>query len=187
MFAGIIHAANNEGVKIWAVGNESSISISGSSNVNNFNFALKQYNGKDTIVAVQKGQDIVFKKGAVRLNVADFKNPNPILTKDFKKTVRAKEFPEIIMNFIVLNGVPEGGQNQRMKAQIEIKLAGKSKIIPVMLNACRNGDNIAIRGFETVYFSDFGLTPPTNVLGFINVKNDLTVNFQLSLKVVNEG
>ncbi|MER3471376.1 MAG: hypothetical protein C4330_08575 [Chitinophagaceae bacterium] len=91
------------------------------------------------------------------------------------------------MNFIVLNGVPTCGQHQKIKAQIEIILAGKSKIIPVMLTACRNGDKIYIKGSECLYFSDFGLTPPSNVLGFINVKNDLTVNFQLALRVVDKA
>jgi len=73
LITGLFQATNTESVKVWTVDKESTISILGSSNVNTFNFNLKKYNGNNTIIAVQKGSDIVFKKGVVRSSVTDFK------------------------------------------------------------------------------------------------------------------
>jgi hypothetical protein len=189
-FSAMGRTQNAESVKIWAVGKESKISIQGSSNVNTFTFDLKQYSKKDTLIAVQKTSQlpVLFRKGILHLPVDDFKNANPFLTKDFKKIIKAKSYPEIVMIFRSLNSLPATGtQNQRLNAEVEICLAGKSKIFQICLTSTRNGENIFVQGSEHICFSDFGLTAPGKVMGFITVKDQLTVEFQLSLKVLYEG
>lgn len=190
MFPVVDTISSAETIKVWAVGKESKVSILGSSNVNTFAFDVKEYNGKDTLIAIQKQKQVAvfFRKGILRIPVEDFKNGNPMLTRDFKKTIKAKNFPEIIMNFRNLNFLPEpGAQNQKVNAEVEIVVAGKNKIFQFPLVASRLGNTIYVKGDEKMNFSDFGLVPPNKVLGFINVNNELSIHFQLALKVVAEG
>src|SRR5689334_23009836 len=96
-----------EKVNVWAVGKESRISIIGSSNVNTFAFDAKQYSGKDTLIALNGSRTgLQFRRGILRLPVADFKNGNPMLTRDFRKMIKAGSHPHIIMNFRSLAAVP---------------------------------------------------------------------------------
>ncbi len=188
MFPGLNRAGDSENVRIWTVAKESKISILGSSNVNTFSFDIKQYSGKDTLVALQpnKQTKAFFKKGVVRLPVNDFKNPNPFLTKDFRKIIKSKSHPDILMNFRSLNSLPaQGAKEERISADVDISLAGKSKSFRICLSATRNGNVIYLKGNEQLCFSDFGLEAPENIMGFINVKDELSVNFQLALKVLN--
>lgn len=175
-----------EKVNVWAVGKESRISIIGSSNVNTFAFDVKQYSGKDTLIALNSSKmGLQFRRGMLRLPVTDFKNGNPMLTRDFRKMIKAGSHPNIIMNFRSLAAVPaEGAQNQRIMAEVEIILAGRSKIFQFPLLASRTGNTISVKGSEQVAFTDFGLQAPDKIMGFITVNNNLDVKFELSLKVI---
>lgn len=176
-----------EKAAVWAVGKESRISIIGSSNVNTFAFDVKQYSGRDTLVALPGSKaGLQFRRGILRLPVTDFKNGNPMLTRDFRKMIKAGSYPHIIMNFRSLAAMPqEGAQAQRIMAEVEIILAGKSKIFQFPLLASRSGNTISVKGAEEVAFTDFGLQAPDKIMGFITVKNQLDVKFELALKVVN--
>lgn len=176
-----------ERVNVWAVGKESRISIVGSSNVNTFAFDAKQYSGKDTLVALPGGRTgLQFRRGILRLPVTDFKNGNPMLTRDFRKMIKAGSHPNIIMNFRSLSAMPQdGAPAQRLNAEVEIVLAGVSKIYQFPLMASRNGNTIHVKGKEQVAFTDFGLQAPDKVMGFITVNNELDVKFELALKVIN--
>ena len=185
-FAGLTAFAPAEKVNVWAVSKESRMTITGSSNVNTFAFDSRHYSGKDTLVALAGSKaGVQFRRGQLRLPVADFKNGNPMLTRDFRKMIKAGSHPNIIMNFRSLNAIPqEGVQNQRLMAEIEIILAGKSKVFQFPLVASRNGNTIQVKGAEQVAFTDFGLQAPDKVMGFITVRNELDVKFELALQVV---
>lgn len=176
-----------EKVAVWAVGKESRISIVGSSNVNTFAFDVKQYSGRDTLVALPGSKaGLQFRRGMLRLPVTDFKNGNPMLTRDFRKMIKAGTHPHIIMNFRSLAAIPqEGVAAQRIMAEVEIILAGRSKIFQFPILASRSGNTIQVKGAEQVAFTDFGLQAPDKVMGFITVKNELDVKFELALKVVS--
>lgn len=185
MFPGMNKAGDTEKVRIWTVAKESKISILGSSNVNTFSFDIKQYNGKDTLVALQEARqpEAIFRKGVVHLPVNDFRNPNPILTKDFRKIIRSKSHPDILMNFRRFYSMPTlSAKSESITADVDISLAGKTKTIRIQLQANRSGNFVFLKGVEKLSFSDFGLEAPENVMGFINVRDELTVNFQLALK-----
>jgi hypothetical protein len=176
-----------EKVAVWVVGKESRISIIGSSNVNTFAFDVKQYSGRDTLVALASSKmGLQFRRGILRLPVTDFKNGNPMLTRDFRKMIKAGSHPDIIMNFRNLAAVPaEGAPAQRIMAEVEIILAGRSKIFQFPLMASRAGNTIRVKGVEKVAFTDFGLQAPDKIMGFITVNNNLDVKFELALKVVS--
>lgn len=185
MFPGMNKAGDTEKVRIWTVAKESKISILGSSNVNTFSFDIKQYNGKDTLVALQEARqpEAIFRRGVVHLPVNDFRNPNPILTKDFRKIIRSKSHPDILMNFRRFYSMPTlSAKSENITADVDISLAGKTKTIRIQFQANRSGNFVFLKGVEKLSFSDFGLEAPENVMGFINVRDELTVNFQLALK-----
>lgn len=176
--------------KVWAVNKESKISILGSSNVTTFTFNAKNYSGNDTLLPSlhDKYTLVFFRKGILRFPVVDFRNPNPILSKDFKRIIKAKFYPEIVMDFRFLNTVPETGmKNERACTEVKISLAGKSKVFRFFVLASRHGETIRLQGKERICFSDFGLTAPDKVMGYISVKDELTVCFDLTLNVIKEG
>lgn len=174
-------------VKKLAVRKESKISILGSSNVNHFSFDIKNYSGNDTLILAGNANDngAIFKKGVLRLEVNDFKNPNPILTKDFRKIIKSKTYPQILMLFKNLSNYPRAhnGTEQGV-AEVQIFLSGQTKIIKLHVKTQKESDVILLSGTAKLCFSDFGLSAPEKVMGFIDVNDELQVNFQLTLREI---
>lgn len=173
--------SNNTSSLSWAVWKESTVSISGSSNVNHFIFTSGFYEGKDTMVIslASQGKKFLFEKGLLQMPVKNFRNSNARLTRDFKKTLNAAAYPNILMNFRSISGL-----NQQAEAKVEITLAGKTITRYLKLENCQKNNCLNLKGKEIMKFSDFGLKPPKNVLGFIDVKDELEVEFNLVLKQV---
>ena len=173
--------AHNSASLSWAVGKESTVKISGSSNVNSFSFESKEYNGNDTLMISleNRSQRFSFRKGSLKLPVKNFRNSNSMLNRDFRKTLRAEDHPYIIMDFKTISGL-----NQEAVAEVEITLAGKTVTKRLQLENCQKNNCLNLKGREKMKFSDFGLKPPKNVMGFITVKDELEVEFNLVLKQI---
>ena len=171
-------------VKKLAVRKESKISILGSSNVNNFSFDIKQYSGNDTLIlARSNNQSAIFKKGVLKLEASEFRNTNPLLTKDFRKIIKAKDYPQILMLFKNLSTYP-ATTNESVAgiAEVQIFLAGQNKITKLQVKTTRTGEVVYMTGTAKLCFSDFGLDAPEKVMGFIDVNDELQVNFKLALR-----
>ena len=186
MFTGSFRSPSPK-VMTWAV-KESAVNILGSSNVNKFTFTAHEVNGSDTLTVYEqiKGQKLIFEKGLLRLPVKKFRNGNPMLVKDFKKMLDAGNYPYILMNFQSLTTIADEKVITPAQAELQITLAGKTINRQVRVCTSRNGENIFLEGCERLRFSDFALKPPKGVLGFINVKNELDIEFRLVLKIVKE-
>lgn len=174
-------------VTTWAV-KESSVNILGSSNVNKFNFSVRESEGRDTLVILEnaRGQKLQFEKGLFRLPVKKFRNCNPILVKDFKKMLKAPVYPDILMNFLTLTALADVHSPKLAgQAEVDITLCGKTIRRSIEICTVRDGANIQLTGCERLKFSDFNLKPPKGVMGFIDVKNELDVEFRFVLTVVS--
>ena len=172
-------------VKKLAVRKESKISILGSSNVNHFSFDIKNYSGNDTLILARNDNGAIFKKGVLRLEVNDFKNPNPILTKDFRKIIKSKTYPQILMVFKSLSHYPRLDNGTEIGvAEVQIFLSGQTKILKLQVKTENESNVILLSGTAKLCFSDFGLSAPEKVMGFIDVNDELQVNFQLTLREI---
>jgi hypothetical protein len=165
----------------------SKISIDGKTNVNSFTCAIAKYSGTDTLVLHEGGKNVrpVFVKGSVGLDASTFDCGLAIMTSDFRKTIKSEVYPAIVIDFISFERTPtykEGDEN--FKGIIKISLAGITKLFEVdcVIETQPNG-LIHLKGGRQFKFADFGMKPPTRMMGSIKVKEDLKVNFHLVLKL----
>jgi polyisoprenoid-binding protein YceI len=65
----------------------------------------------------------------------------------------------------------------------ELTIAGVTQTISMDVNALLNTDNsITCSGSEKIKLTDYGIKPPTFMLGAMKVYNDLTIQFNLIYK-----
>jgi hypothetical protein len=166
---------------------ESVLSIDGKTNVNSFTCAIAKYAGTDTLVLHEGGKNVrpVFVKGSVGLDASTFDCGMAIMTSDFRKTIKSDVYPAIVIDFISFERTPtykEGDEN--FKGILKISLAGVTKLFEVdcFIETKSNG-LIHLKGGRQFKFADFGLKPPTRMMGSIKVKEDLKVKFHLVLKL----
>ncbi|HJW17933.1 MAG TPA: YceI family protein [Flavisolibacter sp.] len=170
----------------WVITNGCSLKVDGSTNVNNFSCAISNYSKPDTIL-VNRNVNPVLLSGNIQLDVQNFDCHNGIMTADLRKTLKAKEFPKLVIRFLNISRYPQPDVHQSItRGSVFIELAGVSKRFDVDYKVVSADNNyINLVGSRVVNFSDFNLTPPRKLGGMIRTKNELSVEFNLRIKVLN--
>jgi len=99
---------------------------------------------------------------------------NFLLNRDFKKTIKAKEYKDIR---VVLSGFRKTGNHYT--CNLKLRLAGKEKMYeetPLKTS----GDGLT--GSLVVQFSEFDLTPPKRMGGLVKVKEDIKISVALTVQ-----
>ncbi|MCU7552373.1 YceI family protein [Chitinophagaceae bacterium LB-8] len=176
---------NKTNVKKWVVTSGCSLKVDGSTNVNNFSCIIAEYSNPDTIIATINSSQSVGLSGNIKLDIQKFNCHNPVMTSDLRKTLKAKEFPKLMIRFISLSQYPDiAARNTFTKGIVMIELAGITKRFDVNYKIVSVTNNfINMIGTRQVNFSDFKITPPSRLGGMIRTNNEINVVFDLKLKV----
>ena len=166
---------------------ESVLSIDGKTNINSFTCAIAKYTGTDTLVLHEGGRNVrpVFVKGSVGLDASTFDCGMAIMTSDFRKTIKSDVYPAIVIDFISFERTPTYKQGEETFIGIlKISLAGATKLFEVNCSIeTQPSGLIHLKGGRQFTFADFGLRPPTRMMGTIKVQEELHVKFHLVLKL----
>ena len=165
----------------------SQLVIDGKTNVNKFQCSISRYSGTDTLVLQESGTKgkPIFIKGYVGLQASSFDCGMTAMTKDFTKTIKAKQHPQIGIDFKSFERLPNyGNAMDKFKGTLAISIAGISHPFEMECTVEPNSNGIInLKGGRQFQFSDFALTAPTKMLGAIKVDDKLEVHFHLVLQL----
>lgn len=167
----------------WVLVENGSLSVGGSTNVNKFNCDISNYTNHDTIVLNKTNSNIIL-RGDVNLEINTFDCHHLLMTKDLRKTLKAKEFPQLKITFLTLNKYPNFKvSSDIITGWVEIQLAGVTKKFEVTYKFSMGSDKvIRMVGNKVVNFTDFNLVPPRKVGGMIKTNDALNIEFRLNFK-----
>jgi len=171
----------------WIVLKGGTLRVNGSTNINTFSCIVANDEHPDTITLSFNRDASVTIAGKIDLDIFGFDCHNPMMTADLRKTLKAKEYPTMRINFISLNKYPDLKSSQEsIKGLVNIELAGVIKRYEVSYKFYMD-DRMIIHliGDRSVNFSDFKLTPPRKLGGIIRANDNLDVEFGLNLKSIN--
>ncbi|MEB2773885.1 hypothetical protein SYJ56_01115 [Algoriphagus sp. D3-2-R+10] len=171
-------------VKTWKIDSGSVIEIAGSTNISNFRCESKKYQGGDVLTETYfPDRDMSEWSGEVILQTINFDCFNAIMTNDFRETLQIKDHPTISVRFLNLIKDSENINQENLRGEVEITLAGVSKIYPIScVFLAKNGGKALLAGERKLAFTDFEIDPPVKLLGTIKVRNSIEVNFGLVLE-----
>lgn len=118
----------------------------------------------------------------VRVPVAGLKSPHSGLDKNLRKALKAGEFPDIV--FVLSDYRVEGAAGaEAVVARGELSVAGAAR--PVELNARLSWkrDSAVVDGKQPLLMSEFGVKPPSMMLGAIKTDDKIVVKYHLELLI----
>ena len=172
----------------WIVQKNSSLSIAGHTNVNRFSCGVAEYGEADTITCLNEGfrgeNRGIPLRGALRIDIAGFDCSNKFMTSEFKKTLKYKDYPRLIITFVSLDKMPVfDNRAETVKGCVNVELAGVSRRFDINYTSSRlDAATLELIGNREFGFSDFGLQPPQKMGGLIRVNDVLNVQFILCLR-----
>lgn len=173
----------------YTIVENSSLTLSGSSNINKFECATFDNfsNGNIFITKTNNKQTITFENASLKLKIKSFDCKNPLLNNDFYKTLNANKSPYIeveLLNATPISFEKTATSNQgKFKTNIAITLNGKCRFDEIIVSWQKNSDNtFRFVGTKQLLMSDFGIEAPVSALGLIRVNNEILIHFDLIIQ-----
>ncbi|MFN3640059.1 MAG: hypothetical protein ACK4UK_04005 [Flavobacterium sp.] len=125
-------------------------------------------NSKDTLLIHQSNPKNSL---SYTLPVREFGCGNFVLNNDFRKTLKAKDHPDIKIDFFNLRR-----NHDNLVCDVQIHLVGHQKMYK---NLPLKQEKNLLKGDLIMMFSDFDLTPPKKLGGMVKVNEEIKLSIAL--------
>ena len=118
----------------------------------------------------------------IRIPVREMKSGEKGLDKNLRKTLMEDKFPDIVYTLSKYELGKTDVGTMSAKTTGDLTITGKTKSISMDLELRPGPDGIAVKGSYSLKMSEYGIKPPTLMLGAIKVRDPITIRFDLVLK-----
>lgn len=119
----------------------------------------------------------------VKISVAGLKSGESGLDKNMRKSMDAEKFPDVLYKLGKYElAKPTAAGAVAAKTTGELTIAGRTKTVTMDVEFTLGAGAPEVKGSCTLNMSDFGIKPPSLMLGAIKVRDPVTIRFDLVLK-----
>lgn len=161
------------------------VQINGSTNISDYQCSLDQLPEKDTLEVYSYTKNGLFylENAIVNLPTRHFLCDNKVMTDDFLEALKADEFPQISITFDYFKlekPLHEQPIQNNVWVKYSITLAGVKKDFYTKYEEVKLEEDILfLKGTLKVKMTDFGIKPPTALLGAIKADDAITMRFNV--------
>lgn len=180
-----VSADKERNLVAWVIEPSSSLVINGASNVNQFTCGLGKYAYADTLELQERTATYIrFSPNKLSLPVVDFDCKNKLITNDFQETLQSGRYPQIGISFLSFELIPTSGSSvDSYDAKVLIELSGQKRTVNIRFDFWEKSYGLYnLIGNKALNFSDFGLEPPTKMMGLVKVDDELSITFNLVVR-----
>jgi polyisoprenoid-binding protein YceI len=169
--------------------NAARITIAGTSNIHEFTASTTAVRVTRAAVSGSTAGasfwNEVVKPGAlesfeVAVQAAQLSSPKEGLDKNMHKALKVTEHPDITFR---LTAVEPGANAGALKARGVLKIAGVERDVVLDLTTERHDASLTVKGKLDLLMTDYGIKPPTAMLGMLKTDPKVTVTFETVLGV----
>lgn len=157
------------------------VTIAGTSNIHPFTASTTDVRMSRLLVAPADGDPLqaAVKPGTIQvfeiaIKAASLSSPKEGLDKNMHKALKAVEFPDIVFS---LARTEPGAAPNTLTAIGMLKIAGVERQVAIELKTSVNASTITVMGEVTLLMTDYGIKPPTAMLGMLKTDPKITVTF----------
>lgn len=174
---------------------QSKLALNGTSNVNKFSCACTQkFSPMELHASTSSNRTVVtFDHSFLKIVTNKLDCGQKLMNKDMYETLKADKHPYIQIElkkvyFPIGVSLDDCAEWVELDAETIITIAGTAKKVPLKVKA-RNlaAGRFQFRSTQTVQMTDFGIQPPTAMMGAIKVRNEIDIQFDLFVNVPLEG
>ncbi len=174
----------------YTITDQSSLYLEGSSNVNRFTCASVQTFAPATVEMTPLGDgcSVSFSKAVMDLRVTHMDCGNKGINRDMQKALKADQYPHIRLQLeraVVSNtgAVIDSHRWTPVTASTLVTIAGVTKPVKIRLEAkALTANRYQFTGSRELRMSDFGVDPPSALLGLVQVDDPITIHFDLIIE-----
>jgi hypothetical protein len=119
----------------------------------------------------------------VRVPVKSLRSEKDGLDKNLQKAMKAEQFPDVrlALGEYALNAGAAPSDSVAIRSQGSLTICGSEHPVTLEARARRDGAGVWLAGSYTLKMSEFGVKPPTMMMGAMRVHDPITVHYRLFL------
>jgi len=186
LIASLVNAQETQKVIILP---QSKIYLNGESNINTFSCELCNGSEKVKLDLCYQPEKLsyMFDQNQYTISVDKFVCDNKQITTDLKKALKIEEHPNMYLqlNRLIGRDITNGSK----QAEISITIAGVTNdyCLNYDLKDSEDRDVYQVSLASDFDMRDFGIEPPTALMGIIKVKKDIAIKLHLVLEILEEN
>lgn len=158
----------------------SKLLVSGTSSIHDWEMKASGFSCE---ASIQMDENSVASITAVNFScpVEGIKSDNKIMDGKTHKALNSAKYPEIKFQFAKGNTVNVSGQKSNLKGDLII--AGQKKEVDMIFSIVgENQNEIMVKGEVPLKMSDFGIEPPTAMMGTLKTGDEVLIKYELTLQ-----
>jgi len=182
----LTHAQNND---ITLKLDNHSMKIDGSANVRDWDSDVKKINAEVVFEAFDLS-DLSsltaehFKTMKLTMPVSDIESDSRRLTRNLQGYLKEDDHPNITFNLKSIDNVEVQNNSSAVITAIGvINAAGVDQEVTMTVNASVNSGTVTFSGTQDLLMTDFGIDPPTAVMGTVRARDEIQIIYSLTFSV----
>ena len=115
--------------------------------------------------------------------VKNLKSGESLLDSRAYKAMKADKYSQVSFKMSSAVVTPLNNNQYQIKATGQLSISGVTKEVTLLANGTINTDrSMNISGSKTIKMSDFGIKPPSFMLGALKTGDEVTIDFNLKFK-----
>ncbi len=153
--------------------------IEGTSTLHDWEMISQQCKG--SITYTLDGANLSIQSIKVTVGVKTLKSGKKTMDNKCYDALKADSFPNIGYEFKSASDLKSTGNgNYTAVFNGNLTIAGNTKTVPIDVTINATTGSITIKGRKAIKMTDFGVEPPTALLGTIKTGDDITIDFNLN-------
>lgn len=173
---------NAQTTSYQSIPSNSTIQVSGSSNLHDWIMKAETINSAAAFTFKNgKLSDMTALNFSVK--VTNLKNSDNLLNKRAYKALNAEEYSTINFKLSSAAATPLANGHYTIKAIGKLQISGTTKDVVLYADAVQNNDKtISCTGSEKLKMTDYGIKPPSFLLGALKVTDGVIISYNLKFK-----
>ena len=114
--------------------------------------------------------------------VNNLKSGESLLNTRAYKALNAEKYPNIHFKLLSASIIPQGNSRYQIKATGVLTISGQSREVTMLVNSSILADRtVLVTGSKKIKMSEFGIKPPSFMLGALRTGDEVTIDFTLKL------
>lgn len=164
-----------------SVDGQSKVIVKGTSSVHDWEMQSSDISVKMGLSA--SGQALQIRDVSFSSTANSLKSKHDLMNNKAYEALNAKKHPEI--RFVQTSVSVESFQNNSFKGKLQgnLEIAGVTKNVEIPFTGALKSDHqVVVNGTLKLRMSDFGIKPPTAMMGTIKTGNEISLEYQVEMK-----
>lgn len=165
----------------------STLKINGTTNVHDFSCLSKQvFEPREVFSVPGNGRNLCFQQAELALKASNLDCGSQGINRDMQKALKADRHPHIFLRVHEVQTPANNYSWQSLTVHASLTLAGLQRNLSIPVQYQQQSPHRArVRGTYQLHLTDFGIEPPKAMLGLIQVKDLLLLEFDLHLEMIS--